>query len=116
MDARHPAMAVAIAQHSGGCAVLAQQLLNFVLFITVLMSGLAFIEPSPHDVLIFALFLTCVMARVQFDRKLTPLLFLTVLWLVGGAMSSEALRTARQSARGDTWSYAAARAYVAFGS
>jgi hypothetical protein len=27
------------------------------------------------------------MARVQFDRKLTPLLFLTVLWLVGGAMS-----------------------------
>jgi CHAT domain-containing protein len=36
--------------------------------------------------------------------------------LVGGAMSSEALRTARQSARGDTWSYAAARAYVSFGS
>jgi tetratricopeptide (TPR) repeat protein len=36
--------------------------------------------------------------------------------LVGGAMSSEALRMARQSARGDTWSYAAARAYVAFGS
>jgi tetratricopeptide (TPR) repeat protein len=36
--------------------------------------------------------------------------------LVGGAMSSEALRTARQSARGDTCSYAAARAYVAFGS
>jgi hypothetical protein len=87
MNARNPAMAVAIEQHPGSSAALAQQLLNFVVFITFLMSGLAFIEPSPHDILVFALFLTCLMARVHFDRKLTPLLFLTVLWLVGGAMS-----------------------------
>jgi hypothetical protein len=36
--------------------------------------------------------------------------------LVGGAAASEALRAARRSARQDPWSYAAARAYVAFGS
>ncbi|MDR2987177.1 MAG: CHAT domain-containing protein [Nocardiopsaceae bacterium] len=36
--------------------------------------------------------------------------------LADGAMSSDALRDARLSARGDPWSYAAARAYVAFGS
>jgi tetratricopeptide (TPR) repeat protein len=36
--------------------------------------------------------------------------------LAGGAVSSEALRAARLSARGDPWTYAAARAYVAFGS
>jgi hypothetical protein len=36
--------------------------------------------------------------------------------LAGGAMASEALHAARRSARQDPWSYAAARAYVAFGS
>jgi hypothetical protein len=36
--------------------------------------------------------------------------------LVRGGMSSEALRAARVSTRDDPWSFAAARAYVAFGS
>ena len=87
MDALNPAMAPAFARHPGSSAALAERLLNFVLFITVLTSAIAFIEPSPHDVLIFVLLLTCVAARVPFDRKLTPLLLPTVLWLVGGAMS-----------------------------
>lgn len=72
---------------AGSSAVLAGRLLNFVLFVTVLTSGLAFIEPSPHDVLVFVLLATCVIAHVRFDRKLAPLLVLIVLWLVGGAMS-----------------------------
>jgi O-antigen ligase len=82
-----PALAPAFEPHPVSSAALAQRLLNFVLFVTVLTSAIAFIEPSPHDGLIFVLLLTCVMARVPFDRKLAPLLLLTVLWLVGGAMS-----------------------------
>jgi hypothetical protein len=87
MDAHTPAPALAVERRTGGSAALAEQLLNSVLFITVLASAIAFIEPSPHDALMFVLLLTCVTARVRFDRKLIPLLILTVLWLVGGAMS-----------------------------
>jgi hypothetical protein len=69
---------------SDASAGLAQQLLNAVLFVTVLTSSLAFIEPSPHDVLIFALFAACIAARVPFDRKFVPLLLLLMVWLAGG--------------------------------
>ena len=44
------AMPGANASRRGGSAVLANRILNVVLFVTVLTSGLAFIEPSPHDV------------------------------------------------------------------
>jgi hypothetical protein len=81
------AMPGANASRRGGSAVLANRILNVVLFVTVLTSGLAFIEPSPHDVMIFVLLLACAMARVHFDRKLAPLLFLLVLWVIGCAMS-----------------------------
>jgi hypothetical protein len=87
MDARNPAPTIAIEQNSGSSAALAQRLLNFVLFITVLTSAIAFVEPSPHDVLMFALLAACIAARVPFDRKLAPLLLLTTLWLIGGALS-----------------------------
>jgi O-antigen ligase/polysaccharide polymerase Wzy-like membrane protein len=87
MDARSPALALPLERHNAGSAALAERLLNFVLFITVLTSAIAFIEPSPHDALMFVLLSTCVTARVRFDRKLIPLLVLMILWLVGGAMS-----------------------------
>jgi hypothetical protein len=87
MDAYNPALDFGVERQPGSSTALAEKLLNFVLFITVLLSPLAFIEPSPHDVMMFVLFLTCVMARIRFDRRFVPLLFLTVLWLVGGAMS-----------------------------
>jgi O-antigen ligase len=67
--------------------VVAGQILNFVLFLTMVTSSLAFIEPSPHDVLMLLLCCACVIARVPFDRKLTPLLLLIAIWLVGGSMS-----------------------------
>jgi hypothetical protein len=86
MTARNPAMALLIV-HPGSSAAFAQRLLNFVLFITVLLSSIAFIEPSPHDVMMFVLLVACITARVPFDRKLTPLLLLTIVWLVGGALS-----------------------------
>jgi hypothetical protein len=81
------AISVAGETRRHGSAVLAGRILNVVLFITMLTSGLAFIEPSPHDILIFVLLLACAMAGVCFDRKLVPLLFLLVLWVVGGGMS-----------------------------
>src|SRR5271155_2511790 len=86
MNARAPAMAQTIA-HPGSSAVFAQRLLNLVLFVTILLSFLAFIEPSPHDLMMFVLLVACVAAHLPFDRRLTPLLILIVLWVVGGAMS-----------------------------
>ncbi|MGA2894676.1 MAG: O-antigen ligase family protein [Xanthobacteraceae bacterium] len=87
MNARTPALTFAVGGQHGGSAALAETLLNIVLFITVLLSPLAFIEPSPHDVMMLVLFSTCVMARCRFDRRFVPLLFLLVVWLIGGAMS-----------------------------
>jgi hypothetical protein len=81
------AMSVTDAPRHGGSAALATRILHFVLFVTILTSGLAFIEPSPHDVLIFVLLVACAMARIRFDRKLAPLFFFLVLWVVGAAMS-----------------------------
>jgi hypothetical protein len=86
MNARAPAMAQTIA-HPGSSAVFAQRLLNLVLFVTILLSFLAFIEPSPHDLMMFVLLVACVAAHLPFDRRLAPLLILIVLWVVGGAMS-----------------------------
>ncbi len=85
MDARNPALAAA--DDAGPFSALAQRLLNVVLFVTVLTSSIAFIEPAPHDGLMMVLLVMCVGARVGFDRKLIPLLLLIVLWLVGGLLS-----------------------------
>jgi len=60
-----------------------QRLLNIVLFVTVLFSAIAFIEPSPHDLLMVALLVVCIGARVPFDRKLVPLAALLIVWLIG---------------------------------
>jgi hypothetical protein len=68
-------------------SALAERLLNVILFITVALSAIAFIEPSPHDVMMLVLLVACVTARVRFDRKLVPLLILIILWLIGGGLS-----------------------------
>lgn len=68
-------------------AELAQRVLNITLFVTVLFSSIAFIEPSPHDAMMFVLLAMCVAARVHFDRKLVPLLVLTIVWLLGGFLT-----------------------------
>jgi hypothetical protein len=85
MAARAPAATYTPQQN--GSTTFADQLLNVVLFVTMAASSVAFIEPSPHDVLMFVLLTACVTARVKFDRKLVPLLIVTLLWLVGGAFS-----------------------------
>lgn len=78
---------LAVADHSGRSSALAQRLLNLVLFVTVLTSSIAFIEPAPHDALMMVLLVACVGAHVHFDRKLLPLVLLIAVWLVGGLMS-----------------------------
>ena len=78
------ALAAAYPGHADeAAAALPQRLLNIVLFVTVLTSSIAFIEPSPHDGLMLVLLATCVAARVRFDRKLVPLTLLLAIWLAG---------------------------------
>jgi len=74
------------ARHSA-TASLAQRLLHVVLFVTVLASAIAFIEPSPHDALMLVLVVACIAARVSFDRKLVPLVLLLVVWLLGAFLA-----------------------------
>jgi hypothetical protein len=78
---------LAVAADSGRFSALSQRLLNLVLFVTVLTSSIAFIEPSPHDALMIVLLFMCIGARVHFDRKLFPLVLLIAVWLIGGLMS-----------------------------
>lgn len=65
----------------------ALSLLHGALFLTILGSFLVFIEPSPYEVLTALLTFTCLLAGVAFDRKLLPLVFLLLLYNVGGAFS-----------------------------
>ncbi len=86
-EVRGAAAAVADGETSGAAVALPQRLLNIVLFVTVLTSSIAFVEPSPHDALMMVLLFICVGARVPFDRKLAPLVVLLTIWLVGGCLS-----------------------------
>ena len=49
---------------------LAERILLLTLFVTVLASSVAFIEPSPHDGLMGVLALACLTAGVRFPRML----------------------------------------------
>jgi hypothetical protein len=77
----------ALARSDHRSAAPAQRVLNATLFVTLLLSSIAFVEPSPHDAMMFVLLAACVAARVTVDRKLIPLLILTIVWLIGGCMS-----------------------------
>ena len=62
-------------------------LLHAVLFLTILISPLVFIEPSPYDGAVVLLGFTCILARVPFTRGLLPLFLLLILWKVNGMVS-----------------------------
>jgi hypothetical protein len=68
-------------------ATLAERILLLVLFVTVLTSSVAFIEPSPHDLLMGAFALTCVVAGVRFQHVLIVPFILLVIWNFSGAMA-----------------------------
>jgi hypothetical protein len=65
-------------------APVAASLLNGALFLTVLISPLVFIEPSPYEAAAALLGLACISARVTVDQKLLALIALLVLWNLGG--------------------------------
>jgi hypothetical protein len=64
-----------------------ERLLLTVLYITVLASSVAFVEPSPHDFLMGLLALACLIAGVPFDRRLVLLFLLLVIFNAGGLLS-----------------------------
>jgi hypothetical protein len=65
----------------------AERLLQIVLFVTVLASSFAFVEPSPHDVLMALLAFVCVICGVRFERILVVPLQLLLVFNVSGTMS-----------------------------
>src|SRR6185312_1127139 len=68
-------------------AALTERILLMVLYITVLASSIAFIEPSPHDGLMCVLLVTAFVAGISFDRILAVPLALLLVWNIGGLLS-----------------------------
>lgn len=68
-------------------AGLRERLLLVVLYVTVLASSVAFIEPSPHDGLMGLLALVCIIAGVRIDRRIALLFLLLLVWNIGGLLS-----------------------------
>ena len=58
-----------------------------VLYVTVLASSVAFIEPSPHDVLMGLLALVCLIAGIHFERRFALPLVLLLMWNVAGTIA-----------------------------
>ncbi|MGH6727390.1 MAG: O-antigen ligase family protein [Pseudolabrys sp.] len=68
-------------------AAFRERLLLFVLYVTVLASSVAFIEPSPHDGLMGVLALACLIAGVCFERHVALLFLLLLVFNVAGLVS-----------------------------
>ena len=65
----------------------AATLLHGALFLTILVSPLVFIEPSPYEAACALLALACLVAGVRLDRKLLPLLVLLLIFNLGGLLA-----------------------------
>ncbi|MEX0753111.1 MAG: O-antigen ligase family protein [Xanthobacteraceae bacterium] len=63
------------------------KLLHGSLFLTVLVSPLVFVEPSPYEAAAALLALACIIAGVRFDRKILPLALLLLVFNAGGALT-----------------------------
>ena len=68
-------------------AAFRERLLLVVLYVVILTSSIAFIEPSPHDGLMGLLAIVCVIAGVRFERAIAPLVILLVVFNFGGLLS-----------------------------
>jgi hypothetical protein len=68
-------------------AALRERLLLIVLFVTVLTSSVAFIEPSPHDALMGVLLVTALVAGVRLERALVVPFLLLLIWNLGGLIA-----------------------------
>ncbi len=68
LAAAAPAPRYVAAPDAPAAATFRERILLVTLFITVLASSVAFIEPSPHDLLMGVLLIACLIAGVQFER------------------------------------------------
>ena len=64
-----------------------KRLVDGLLFLTLLVSPLVFIEPSPYEAAFALLALVAVVAGFRMDRAILPLVFLLLLWNIGGLAS-----------------------------
>ncbi len=64
-----------------------ERLLRRVLFVTMLLSCVAMIEPSPHDFMMGPLLLVCLLAGVTLEREIVPLFLLLLVWTLGGLLA-----------------------------
>ncbi len=76
-----------VAATSAPATAFTERLLLIVLYVTVLASSVAFIEPSPHDGLMGVLALACLIAGVRFERHIALLFLLLLIWNVAGLLS-----------------------------
>jgi len=64
-----------------------ERLLLFALYLATMASCLAFIEPSPNDVLVGVLAVICLIVGVRFERRFTLPLALLLVWNVAGLIA-----------------------------
>ncbi len=65
----------------------ATQILEICLFFIILISGFVFIEPSPYEFAVVPLAFACLIAGVTIQRELLPMIWLLLLWNIGGAIA-----------------------------
>jgi hypothetical protein len=70
-----------------GTSPAATKILHGALFLTILVSPLVFIEPSPYEAACGLLAIACAVAGVKLDRKLLPLVALLLIFNVGGLLT-----------------------------
>jgi hypothetical protein len=87
---------------------LRERVLLMVLYVSVLLSSIAVIEPSPHDLMMPVLAAACIIAGVRFDRRVLLLFLLLLIWNAGGLMSLLNVPDQRK-----TLQYAATSIYLA---
>ncbi|HET7848368.1 MAG TPA: O-antigen ligase family protein [Pseudolabrys sp.] len=68
-------------------ASLAERILLIVLYVTMLTSSIAFVEPSPHDFFVGLVAVACLAAGVRFQRPIALLFLLLLIWNVAGLMA-----------------------------
>lgn len=77
----------------------AAKLVSALLFLTILVSPLVVIEPAPYEFLIAILGAACFLAKIPFNRRLLPLLFLLLVWNLGGAIALTSVLDGEKDAR-----------------
>ena len=82
-----PTYAPTVPPPAAAATGLRERILLFVLYVSALLSSIAVIEPSPHDVMMPVLLGACIIAGVRFDRQVILLFLLLLIWNAGGFLS-----------------------------